>query len=328
MVLSIKKIAIITFALFVLVFIALWFLPESITGHREDNLLLFVPKLLFLAVTAAIGIAFILILLFRRSYVKAQVETFNRFKYYLMLLIKRDFVTKYRKSILGVLWSFLNPLLTMIVMTLVFSYLFRFDIENFPVYLFSGLMIFNFFKESTTLAMSSVIVNEGVIKKIYIPKYMFPLSRVISSLVNLSFSIVCFIFVIIFTGAPIYWTIIMIPIPILFVFVFSLGVGMLLSALAVFFRDLTYLYEVFTLLLMYFTPIFWPVIMLDPEGMLVNIIGLNPLFQFIFYFRDLALSGVIPDLWTTMVCVGYSLLAFCGGTFVFMKQQDKYILSL
>jgi len=269
-----------------------------------------------------------LILIFRRNYINAQIALFNKFKYYLKLLIKRDFVTKYRKSILGVFWSFLNPLLTMIVMTLVFQYLFRFQIEHFPVYLFSGLVIFNFFNESTTLAMSSIIYSEGVIKKIYVPKYIFPLSKVISSLVNLSFSLVSFFFVTLFTGAPFNWTMLLIPIPILYIFIFSLGIGMLMSSLAVFFRDLTYLYGVFTLLLMYFTPLFWPVDMLNPEGLLVNVIGLNPLYQFVYCFRSVAHWGIIPDLWTNMVCIGYALLAFCGGTFVFMRQQDRYILSL
>ena len=328
MALTKKKLLLIMTFLSVVFFIALFFLPESITGHREDNLLLYLPKLIFLAITAAIVSVFLLILFFRKSFVKAQMVGFNRYKYYLMLLIKRDFITKYRKSILGVLWSFLNPLLTMIVMALVFSYMFRFEIPYFPVYLFSGLMIFNFFKESTMLAMSSIIASEGVIKKIYVPKYMFPLSKVVSSLVNLAFSMVSFVFVVLFTGAPFHWTIFLIPIPIIYVFVFSLGVGMLLSSLAVFFRDLTYLYDIFTLLLMYLTPIFWPVSHLNPEGLLVNIIGLNPLYQYVFYFRNLALYGFIPDLWTNMVCIGYALLAFCAGTYVFMKQQDRYILGL
>jgi len=125
---------------------------------------------------------------------------------------------------------------------------------------------------------------------------------------------------------PVYWTMILIPIPILFTFVFSLGIAMLMSSLAVMFRDITYLYGILTLLLMYFTPIFWPVSMLSPT--MAPIIGLNPLFQFVNYFRELALWGNIPGLWTNMVCIGYALLAFCGGTAIFMKQQDKYLLSL
>jgi ABC-type polysaccharide/polyol phosphate export permease len=132
--------------------------------------------------------------------------------------------------------------------------------------------------------MTSVITGVGVIKKIYIPKYMFPLSKVTSSLVQTAFSLSAFFIVVLVTGAPFYWTMFLIPIPIIFIFVFSLGIAMLVSSLAVFFRDITYLYGVFTLLLMYLSVIFYPVSILE-ETILANVIGLNPLYQFITYFR-------------------------------------------
>jgi len=308
-------------------FIVLLLLPESIIGQRDENMLLFVPKIMFLALTAAITSVFILIFIFRSDYISAQLNTFSRFKYYLRLLIKRDFVSRYRKSVLGVLWSLLNPILMMLVMTLVFSMLFRFEIEYFPVYLLSGQVIWAFFAESTTLAMTSIIAGEGVIKKIYVPKYMFPLSRVVSSLVQMAFSLVAFFIVVLVTGAPFYWTMFLIPIPILLIFVFSLGIAMLISSLAVFFRDLTYLYGVLTTLLMYLSAIFWPVEILV-GGPLEKIIGLNPMYQFITYFRYLVYWGKVPDLWFNFVCVGFALAALCLGTYVFMRQQDKYILSL
>ena len=311
-------------------FILLYYAPESITGHRDGNMWLFLPKILFLAITSAVGSVFIIIYLFRRDYLSSLLNSFNRYKYYLKQLIKRDFMTKYRKSILGVLWSLLNPLLTMLVMSLVFSYFFRFQIPEgkFPVYLLSGMILYSFLNESTTLAMTSIIASEGVIRKIYVPKYMFPLSRVISSLVNLGFSLIAFFFVVTITGSPFYWTMFLIPLPILYLFLFSLGVAMLLSSLAVFFRDLTYLYGVFMLMLMYFTPIIWPITMLDPDSILPLIIGLNPLFQFISYFRDITMWGVVPDLWTNLVCIGYALTSLCVGSYVFMRQQNRFILSL
>jgi len=308
-------------------FFVLLFLPESVIGQRDENLLLFLPKIMFLALSAAFTSVFILIIIFRQDYVSAQLDTFKRFKYYLMLLIKRDFISRYRKSILGVLWSLLNPILIMLVMTLVFSTLFKFEIEYFPVYLLSGQLIFSFFNESTTLAMTSVIAGEGVIKKIYVPKYMFPLSRVISSLVQMAFSLAAFFIVVLVTGAPFYWTMFLIPIPIIYIFVFSLGIALLISSLAVFFRDITYLYGVLLLLLMYLSVIFYPVSILNNTP-LEHLIGLNPIYQFITYFRYLAYWGIIPDLWTNIVCIGFALAALCGGTYVFMKQQDKFILSL
>ncbi|MCL2819211.1 MAG: ABC transporter permease [Oscillospiraceae bacterium] len=326
MVLSKKRLISITFILMIVFFFILFFLPDNIIGHRDDNLLLFIPKIMFLAMTATFVTVFILIFVFRNDYIKGQYHLFSKFKYYLRLLIKRDFVSKYRKSVLGVLWSLLNPMLTMLVMTMIFSYLFDFEIDNFPVYLLSGLSIFSFFSESTTLSLSSVIASESIIKKIYIPKYIFPLSRVISSLVNMLFSLIAVFIVILVTRAPYYWTMLLIPIPIIYVFLFSLGVSMLVSSLAVFFRDLKYLYGIFTTLLMYLSAIFWPVTIL--RGFLSQVIGLNPLYQFILYFRNLVYWGTVPDLWSNFVCLGFALSSLCLGTYVFMRQQDKYILSL
>ena len=321
-----KRLALLTVMVTIVYFILLLLLPESVIGARAENMLLFAPKIFFLALTAAITTAMALVLVFKREFVRWQISSFNRYKHLLRLLVKRDFVSRYRKSVLGLLWSLLNPLLTMLVMTLVFSYLFRFQIENFPVYLLSGQIIFGFFSESTTLAMSSVINNEAVIKKIYVPKYIFPMSRVLSSLVNLIFSFAAFLLVFIITRAPFHLSILLLPVPIIYAFIFSLGVAMLLSSLAVFFRDLTYLYGIFLTLLMYLTPLFYPIEII-PERM-QPFMGFNPMYHFVDYARDLALRGVVPDLWSNMVCIGFALAALCCGLYVFMTQQDKYILHL
>jgi ABC-type polysaccharide/polyol phosphate export permease len=321
-----KRLALLTVLLTFVFFALALLLPESVVGERSENMLLFAPKLFFLGMSAAITTSMILVLVFKRDFVKGQRASLSRFKHLLRLLVKRDFISKYRKSILGVLWSLLNPLLTMLVMAMVFSYIFRMQIENFPVYLLSGNIIFSFFSESTNQAMGSVIANEGIIKKIYIPKYIFPVSKVLSSLVNLVFSFLAFILVFIITGAPFRETMLLIPIPIIYTLVFSLGISMLLSSLAVFFRDLSYLYGIFITLLMYLTPLFYPVEIL-PEGM-VSVIGFNPIYHFVNYFRDLTLRGTVPGLWPNMVCLGFSLAALCCGLYVFMSKQDKYILHL
>ena len=321
-----KRIALLSIFMVIIYFILMMFLPESIVGSRSDNMLLFAPKIFFLSLSASVATSIILIIIFKRQFITWQFTSFNRYKHLLRLLVKRDFISRYRKSILGVLWSLLNPLLTMLVMTLVFSYIFRFQIENFPVYVLSGQIIFSFFSESTVQAMNSVIAGEGIIKKIYIPKYIFPLARILSSLVNLLFSFIAFVLVFIFTKAPFHTTIFLILIPIIYVFVFSLGIAMLLSSMAVFFRDITYLYGVFLTLLMYLTPLFYPIEII-PEWA-IPIMGFNPLYHFIDYFRDLALRGIIPDLWSNMVCIGFAFSALCCGIYVFMSQQDKYILYL
>ena len=321
-----KRLALLTVFMSVVYLIPLLFLPESIVGSRAESRLLFAMKLGFLALTAAITTAMILILIFKRDFVNWQKHSFGKFKYLLYNLVKRDFVSRYRKSFLGVLWSLLNPLLTMLVMTMVFSYLFRFEIPNFPVYLLSGQLIIGFFGEATTRSMTSVIGAEGIIKKVYVPKYIFPVSNILSSLINLFFSFIALILVAIVTKAPFYWTMLLFPIPILYTFVFSIGVGMLLSALAVFFRDLTYLYGVFLTLLTYLSAIFYPIDVI-PERF-QPLMGLNPIYQFIAYFRNLVLYGVVPGIWTNAVCLGFALVALCCGTYVFMSKQDRFILYM
>jgi len=326
MLLTKNRLALLTILLTIIYFIPLMFLPESLVVTRAEKMLLFTSKILFLSMTAAITTAVILIFIFKQDFIRWQIKSFQSFKHLLRLLVKRDFVIRYRKSVLGVLWSMLNPLLIMLIMTIVFSYLFRFQIENFPVYLLSGQIIFGFFNESTTQAMGSVIANEGIIKKVYIPKHIFPVAKVLSSLVNLLFSFLAFLLVFIITQAPFQWTMLLLPIPIIYTLVFSLGIAMLLSSMAVFFRDLIYLYGVFITLLMYMTPLFYPVEII-PERF-QPLMGFNPIFHFVDYFRDLVLRGIVPDLWSNAVCIGFALTTLCCGTYVFMSQKDKHVLYL
>lgn len=321
-----KRVVVITIILTLIYFVLFLFLPDSIVGSRANNILLFAPKVLFLSITTAVFTSVIILLFVKKKYLQRQWFTFNRYKHLLRLLVRRDFVSRYRKSILGVLWSMLNPLLTMLVMTFVFSYLFRRQIDNFPVYLISGQFIFGFYNESTTHAMSSIISSEGIMHKVYVPKYVFPLARVLSSLVNLLFSFFAFLLVFLVTGARFHWTMFLLPIPIIYTFLFSLGISMLMSSLVVFFRDLQYLYGIFTLLLMYLTPIFYPIDII-PEKF-IAIMGFNPLYHFVDYFRDLALRGTVPDMWSNIVCMGFSLAALCFGIYIFMSQQEKYIMYL
>jgi len=304
----------------------LMYLPIEVAGHRPGNVPLLMINAGFLAITAAIMVVFCLIVVFRRDYVASHVSTLKRFRHLLLLMVKRDFVTRYKRSVLGVLWSVLNPLLTMLVLTMVFSLLFSNQITNFPVYLLSGKLIFNFFSESTNSAMNSIIGGAGIIRKVYVPKYIFPVSRVLSSMVNVLFAFVAFMLVVIITRAPIYWTMLLLPVPILYTLVFSMGIGMLLSSVVVFFRDITYIYGVLITLLMFMTPIFYPVEILSDR--VFHLIHLNPIFHFVSYFRDLALHGVVPGLWANIICLGFALAALCSGLYVTMSQQDKYILYL
>lgn len=241
-------------------------------------------------------------------------------------LVKRDLKVKYRRSVLGYIWSLLNPLLMMCVMTLVFSYMFRFEIPNYPIYLICGQTLWTFFSESTNMAMDSILSNGALLKKVYIPKYIFPVSRTFSSFVTMLFSLAAILIVMLITRTPFQWTILLFWIPLIFLFAFCCGVGMMLSALVVPFRDVRYLYSVATLAWMYATPIFYPLSSL-PEKV-QDLIKLNPMYHYINFFRNLVLYGNIPGRNTWFACTASALVFLLFGLLVFRKLQKNFILYL
>ena len=254
------------------------------------------------------------------------IHNFLAYKNLLKELVRRDVKTKYRRSVLGMLWSVLNPLGMMIIMSIVFSHVFRSNIENFPVYLMCGQVIFNFYNEASTVAMSSVLGNASLIKKVYVPKYLFPVSKVCSCFVNLVTSFIALVIVIVATGTKLSWTALLVFIPVIYVFVFSLGMGLMLSALVVTFRDLQHLYGILITAWMYMTPIFYPVDML-PEWV-ANLVRLNPLANFIEMFRDVVMYGVVPSAMLQVKCLGACAIVMVLGLWVFYKQQDTFILKV
>ena len=325
-----RQYAVATIVLTIALSVFFWFyLPmEIMGGYRVGNFFMRTFYAVLVAMPVVVGLAFIHICITKTAYIKNQLDTITHFRHLLFLMVKRDFVTRYRRNILGVLWSLLNPLLTMLILTMVFSQIFRFEIPyvNFSVYLLSGQVILGFFSESTNMALSSIVSGAGTIKKVYVPKYIFPVSRVLSGMVNLFFAFIAFLFVVLVTGSNFYWTIFLVPIPILYLLVFSMGVAMFLSAAAVFFRDLAYLYGVFLSLLTFLTPIFYPVSILPTR--VFHLIHLNPMFHYVEYFRALAIYGTIPGLWANIVCIGFALVALCVGIYAKVAHQDKYILYL
>ena len=253
---------------------------------------------------------------------------YNFIKYYdlLIALLLRDIKIKYKRSILGFAWSILNPLLMMIVMSIVFSTIFKTDIKNFPIYLITGQVIFSFFSEATNTAMTSIISNGGLIKKVYIPKYIFALSKVMFSFTNMLFSLVAVVIVAIATKLPITPAILLFPLPLIYVFIFSLGVGLLLASYAVFFRDLLHLYGILLLIWTYLTPIFYPITIL-PENV-KKVMMFNPMFVYIDNFREIILYGKVPSLSSNLLCICYSLIALLVGTLAFRKTKDKFIFYI
>ncbi|MCQ5202620.1 ABC transporter permease [Mordavella massiliensis] len=254
------------------------------------------------------------------------IQNFQKFRPLLSELIARDIKTKYRKSILGVLWTILNPLFMMIVLSVVFSNLFKFDIEYFPVYLLSGQLIFNFFSESTTNAMGAIIANGPLIKKIYVPKYMFVISRIFSSSINLLASFTALIFVMLAMRVDLHYTVLLVPIPLIFIIFFSLGIGLILSAIAVKFRDIVHLYSVFVTALMYLTPVIYPMSIL-PEW-LEKIVLINPITNILIMFRDVMMNNTVPNITSIVIAIVETAIALACGLYVFYKSQDTFILNI
>lgn len=250
------------------------------------------------------------------------------FKYSFLLsqLIKRDFKTKYRRSVLGILWSLLNPLLIMVVQYLVFSTLFRFDIPNYAVYLLSGIVMFNYMSEATTQSMTCIIQNASLINKVYIPKYIYPLSRVLSTGVNFLFSLVALYLVVVFSGMRVSFAHLGMIYGITCLFIFILGISFFLSALMVFFRDTQFLYSIVLTVWTYLTPIFYPESIL-PEYM-NKVMEFNPMYHFIRFIRFIILYQGVPDIKAWLFCAIFALLSLGFGIFVFKKNENKFILNL
>ena len=250
------------------------------------------------------------------------------YKYFPLLkeLVLRDLKIKYRRSVLGYLWSLLNPLLMMCILSIVFSYVFRFDIPNYPLYLIIGQVMFGFVSESTTAAMYSVIGNASLLKKVYLPKGIFPLARVISSFVTMLFSMVAIFIVMIVTQVPLRATLLLLPIPMFFVFIFSLGVGFMISSVTVYLRDMFHLYTVFTTAWSFLTPIFYHISIVPDE--FKWILFWNPLYYILEYFRSIILYDTVPSFEETMICFLVSAGSLLLGSAVFKKLQNNFLLYI
>ncbi len=255
-----------------------------------------------------------------------RVRVFWKYWDLLENLVARDIKVRYRRSVLGMLWTVLNPLLMMVVITVVFSTLFKQNIEHYPIYYLSGSLIFSFCSETTSNALYAVIGNASLMKKVYIPKYLFPLSKVVSGLVNLGFSFLAMFAVMLALGVEYRITLLLLPIPVCYVFIFSIGLGLFLSAATVFFRDISHFYGVFIMAWTYFTPIFYPVDILPQAA--ADMMGLNPMYHYVQYVRELVLYGSFPGMRENLICflAGAGMLA--AGMWVFYRTQDRFVLYI
>ncbi len=274
--------------------------------------------------------------------VKDSVKRFLQYWDLLVLLVQRDVKLKYRRSFLGYIWSVLNPLLSMLVMVIVFSTMFKRSIENFPVYLICGNILFAFMRDATTQAMHSVIDNSALLKKAYVPKYIFTLSKITSAAVNFVFSLGALLIVMIATHVQFRWMNLMIFIPILELYVFCIGLGMFLAAITVFFRDVKNIWGVITLAWMYLTPIFYSLESfytpgIENRNLAMATLGLvirrfNPMYIYIQQFRYFILqyspAWEVPCsalIWRGAIV---SLIVLLIGAFTFRQTENKFILYI
>ena len=238
----------------------------------------------------------------------------------------RDFRVKYQASVLGVLWSFLNPLLSMFVYLLVFSTIFKSNIEYFPAYLLTGIVLFNYFSESTSLGLNSIVSNRALITKVYMPKMIYPLAKVLSSAVNLLVSFIPMLIVMVATGVPIHKSLLLLPVVVVFLVAFCLGMTLILSTLTVFFRDTQFLWGILITVWNFLTPIFYPETIIPASFR--TIYHLNPLYQIVYFMRCITVGGVSPTPVTYLYCFLVSFIPLAVGLFIFRRKQDRFVIYL
>ena len=254
------------------------------------------------------------------------IKNFFKYKEFLASVVKRDITKKYYKSYLGIIWTILNPLLSALVITIVFSALFQRSIPNFPVYLLCGHLMFHFNSDATSVSMHSMLKNSGIIRKIYIPKYMFVVSDLTVSLVNLAFAFIPLVVVYLFRGGTITWLWLLIPFVVLIQALFTLGLSLILAAYSVFFRDLTHLYGVILTLWMYLSAIFYPISIVPDKY--VFIWRLNPMVHYITLLRNIIYEATLPAMDNVVIGTIYGVLTLALGCVIFSENQDKFFLYL
>lgn len=267
------------------------------------------------------------------------VEMFSKYKNLLFELTRKNISLKYRNSWLGIFWSFLQPLLNMVVLSVVFGGLFGRSSEHvicYPVFLFTGRLLFDFFNSATKQSMTSFRRNAAIIKKVYVPKYMYPLSSIFSTFVTFAISILCLIFVWVFfklTGVSnghalhLSWRALLCFVPMFLILVFSVGVGFILAVLNVYFKDIEYIWDVLTRLLLYMVPILYPLQRIETQW-IIYVIKINPLYSMIELFRQCVLYG-IPMSWKLLLyATVVAFLTLAVGIFIFDRKSDDLIYHL
>ena len=238
-------------------------------------------------------------------------------------LVKRDFKKKYKRTLLGMGWSVLSPLLTLLVMNMVFSHFFGRRVHHYTIYLFCGTLVFGYYSESTKGGMGALLENSGIFTKVNVPKYLFLLSKNVSATINFALSLCVFFLFVFFDNIAFSARFFFLLYPIACLLVFNIGAGLVLSALYVFFRDIKYLYDVFVRLVMYMSAIFYTVDSFSPAKQ--RLFLCNPVYCYIKYFRIIVVDGGVPSLAYHLLCAFYALAAFAVGGWCYKRYNHKFL---
>lgn len=252
----------------------------------------------------------------------AELKELSKYRYLLGQLVRRDILTRYKRSVLGVAWTMLNPLGTMLILTFVFSNFFKTEVAHFPVYILSGLLVWNYFSQATNAAISGLVWGGSLLKRIYIPSAVFGVSAIGTALVNLIISIVPLVIVMLVDRAPFYWSLLFLPVSIVILTAFTLGFGLFISSLAVFFPDVGEMYQVLLTAWMYLTPIIYPETLISPN--LLPFFKINPMYWMVKMFRLPIFEGRIPNWQELLPAFAWAVGMLVFGWIYFTSKSEEY----
>lgn len=251
------------------------------------------------------------------------IQKMKQYQFLFEELVKRDFAKKYKRTILGMAWSIISPLMNLLIMWLVFNSLFGSNVNHYAIYLFSGQLIFSYFTDATNLGMTSLVGNSSIFTKINVPKYLFLLSQNVSSLINFGLTLLIYFVFVAIDGITFTWKFLLLIYPVICLIVFNIGMGLILSALFIFFRDMQYLWGIMTQLLMWLSAVFYTI---DNYSQTVQYLFLlNPIYLYIRYFRKIVIDSTIPSLQFHLLAAAYALIAFAFGAIMYKKYNHEFL---
>ena len=251
------------------------------------------------------------------------MDRLKKYQFIFEELVKRDFKQKYKRTVLGMFWSILSPLLMLSVMAFIFGQFFGRSIPHYVIYLFSGQVIFNYYIESTNEGMNALMNNARIFTKINVPKYLFLFSKNVSALINFGIILLIYFAFVWLDGIEFTWKFLTLIYPIVCLIFINLGIGLILSALFIFFRDIQYLYRLFTQVVMYGSAIFYSIETMSEN--MQKVFYCNPIFCVIDYFRSVVIKNTIPELWHHGILAFYAIALFGIGCYVYKKYNYKFL---